>query len=111
MFKERLLSGVILVIILGALLTLGGDVLLISLGLIALIGLFEWFRMLKCEKSALAVVGYVGTVCFYILSRFNIFHVISMEMQWIFLLAVVLIAMLTIYVFLCDCVCFGVTVV
>lgn len=99
MFITRLLSGAILVLILATLLTLGGDILLVALGIISLIGLYEWFRMLKCEKSALAIVGYIGTVLHYILSRFNLLHTFAMEVQWVLLFAFLLIAMLTIYVF------------
>ena len=51
MFKERLLSGIVLVILLLIFLITGGEILLAALGLVSLIGLFELFRALKIQKS------------------------------------------------------------
>ena len=99
MFKTRLFSGAILVVILAAFLVLGGDVLLVGLTLVSMIGLYEWLRMLKCEKSALAWVGYIGTVLHYVFTRFNVFKVFALEVQWVLLMAFLMIIMLTVYVF------------
>ena len=51
MFKTRLLSGIILVILALVLIITGGNVLLISTAVISLIGLFELYRIFKIELS------------------------------------------------------------
>lgn len=65
MFKTRLLSGIVLVIIAGFLLVTGGDVLLGALALISLIGMFELFRAVGVEKSPLGVIGYLAGIAYY----------------------------------------------
>ncbi len=65
MFKERLLSGIVLVILLLIFLITGGEILLAALGLVSLIGLFELFRALKIQKSPVAITGYIATIVFY----------------------------------------------
>ena len=65
MFKERLLSGIVLVILLLIFLITGGEILLAALGLVSLIGLFELFRALKIQKSPVAITGYLATIIFY----------------------------------------------
>lgn len=66
MFKTRLLSGIVLVILLLIFLITGGEVLLAALGLVSLIGLFELFKALKMQKSPVAIVGYLATLVFYV---------------------------------------------
>lgn len=71
MFKTRLISGIILVIVAIGLLTLGGYVLAAGLGIISLIGMFELYRTVQAEKSPLAFVGYAGAVIYYLLLVFS----------------------------------------
>lgn len=66
MFKTRLLSGIVLVILLLIFLIAGGELLLTVLGLVSLIGLFELFRALNMAKKPVAVIGYLATIVFYI---------------------------------------------
>lgn len=99
MFKERLLSGAVLVVILAVLLYFGGDVLLGALTVISFIGLFEWFRMLNCQKSLVAIISYIGTIAYYFGLKFNLFPDIDIQAQRICLFVVVLILMLMVYVF------------
>ena len=74
MFKTRLLSGIVLVIL--ALITIisGGYVTLLSLLAISLIGMYELYRVFKLEKSPMAMVAYTVTVMFYC----------NLKWQWIF---------------------------
>ena len=66
MFKTRLISSIVLVLILGATLILGGNILwAFTLG-ISLIGLWELNRVLKNEKNVLGSISYGGCILYYI---------------------------------------------
>ncbi len=65
MFKTRLLSGIVLVILAIALILLGNEILLFSTLLISCIGMFELYRIFKIEKSLLAIIGYLITIVYY----------------------------------------------
>lgn len=66
MFKTRLISSIVLVLILGATLILGGNILwAFTLG-ISLIGLWELNRVLKNEKNVLGFISYGGCILYYI---------------------------------------------
>ena len=69
MFKTRLLSGIVLVIIAFATIFLGGDVLFATLLIISLIGVSEPYKVVKIEKAPLGIVGYIGVVAYYFLIR------------------------------------------
>ena len=66
MFKQRLISGVILVILALIFIIQGGYLLLAVLGIISLIGLYELYRVFKIEKSLPALFGYIASVVFYL---------------------------------------------
>lgn len=70
MFKTRLISGIILVILTILFVILGGDVLLAVVGGISCIGMFELYRVAGAEKSLLAVVGYIAAVIYFLDLRF-----------------------------------------
>ncbi|SEI41736.1 phosphatidate cytidylyltransferase [Lachnospiraceae bacterium A10] len=65
MFRTRLLSGIVLVALALLLIITGGDVLLVSMGIISLVGLFELYRVFGIEKNILGIVGYLATVLYY----------------------------------------------
>lgn len=65
MFKTRLLSGIVLVILALALIITGGPVLLFSTLFISLIGLFEFYRVFGIHNHSLGYVGYIGTALYY----------------------------------------------
>lgn len=92
MFKTRLLSGIVLVILLLIFLITGGEILLAALGLVSLIGLFELFRALKMQKSPVAIAGYVATIIFYVS------HLIPGFSETFALLIAYLIVLMIIYV-------------
>ncbi|MBR2403100.1 MAG: phosphatidate cytidylyltransferase, partial [Lachnospiraceae bacterium] len=56
---QRVVSGIVLVILALILILTGGDVLLISLLAISYIGMFELYRVFKMEKQLPAVIGYL----------------------------------------------------
>ena len=66
MFKTRLLSGIVLLLALLGMLLLGGEVLLFSLTVIALIGLFEFYRIFQIEKSMIGLAGYLITLFYFL---------------------------------------------
>lgn len=65
MFVTRLLSGIVLVLILLATGILGGNVLWGFCFLISMIGLYEFYRVFKIEKS-LGIIGYLFAAAYYL---------------------------------------------
>ncbi len=66
MFRTRLLSGIVLVIVALALIITGGNVLLAGLYVVSLIGLFELYRVFHIEKSLLGISGYLAASVYYL---------------------------------------------
>lgn len=66
MFLTRLISGILLLIFTFFTIFLGGDVLLLTLFLISLIGLYELYKVMEFEKKPLAFVGYLATLFWYL---------------------------------------------
>ena len=73
MFKTRLLSGIVLVIVALALIITGNDILLAGVGIISLIGLYEIYRVFQMEKSIAGIMGYLAAVLFYMDLKWNFF--------------------------------------
>ena len=71
MFKQRLISGVILVILALIFIWHGGYLLLTVCGIISLIGLTELYKVFKIEKSLPGAFGYIATVVFYLNLAFD----------------------------------------
>jgi phosphatidate cytidylyltransferase len=66
-FKTRLLSGIVLVIILIATVGMGGYVLFSVLGIISLIGLSELYKVVGVHNKVLGYAGYIAAVFYYLL--------------------------------------------
>ncbi len=69
MFRERLISGIILVAIALAVIIFGGPVLFAALLAVSLIGIHELYQAVGVEKgsfNALSIAGYAGCVLYYI---------------------------------------------
>lgn len=71
MFVERLISGIILVVLAIAAIWVGHPVLLFAMGLLSLIGQFELYRVLKLEKTPLGWLGYIATIGYEALLYFS----------------------------------------
>lgn len=71
MFKTRLISGIILVILAFVTIYLGGPVLWATCLLISLIGQKELYSVLKMQKTPLAIAGFAATGVYYILLLLN----------------------------------------
>ena len=67
MFKTRLLSGIVLVIVLAAVVGYGGNVLVLFLAAISLIGLKELYRVAEVHNRWLGAAGYLAAVLYYAL--------------------------------------------
>ena len=65
MFKTRLLSGILLVVI--ALITVitGGNVLFATLFLISMIGIYELYRVFEIENKAVGICGFLFVAGYY----------------------------------------------
>lgn len=93
MFKTRLLSGILLVLIALVTIISGGDVLFLTLLMISFIGMTELYKVLEISGSLLGIAGYVAAVVYYGLLRFG-------KTDWITVLAIAfLIVLMAIYVF------------
>ncbi len=93
MFKTRLLSGILLVIIALATIISGGDVLFATLLLISFIGMTEIYRVLEISGTLLGGAGYVVAAAYYFLIRMD-------RTELIVMLAIAfLIVLMMIYVF------------
>lgn len=67
MFRTRLLSGIVLVVLALFFVIAGGNILLCSTAVISLIGLFEFYRVIGIHKSVLGVLGYLFSVFYYLI--------------------------------------------
>ena len=71
MFKTRLLSGIVLVVLIVAVLYFGGYVTAGAMLLLSIGGTFELLRIYKLEKSAIGVATYITTIVYYLLLVFD----------------------------------------
>lgn len=67
MFKIRLLSSIVLMILMLVFIITGGNVLLAAVAFLSLIAMMEIMRMAKIHRSPLAVLGYASIVLLYVL--------------------------------------------
>lgn len=93
MFKQRLLSGIVLVILAVVILYFGGTVTLIATAAISLMGMYELLKVVNQEKSALAVTAYSGAILYYLILWLNL------EQYILPLVLLVLIMLFAVYVF------------
>lgn len=70
-FLERLISGIVLVIIALVTIILGKDVLLATVVIISLIGLYELLKVFHLQWKLPGFVGYAATIAYYALLRFE----------------------------------------
>lgn len=93
MFKTRLLSGIVLVIILIATVGLGGNVLFALLLAVSLIGMTELYQVVEARETLLGVAGYLAAAFYY---RFLYVG----ETEYLMLLTILfLVALMAVYVF------------
>lgn len=93
MFKTRLLSGIVLVIAALILIITGGNILLIATLFISIVGMFELYRVLGIEKTALGMTGYFAAAVYYCNLKL---HFLSDTMMFVI---GVLVVLMFVYVF------------
>ena len=71
MFKTRLLSGIMLMIIALTTVIAGGQVLFTVLFAISLIGMSELYKVFGIEKKAPGIVGYIFAFGYYLYGRIS----------------------------------------
>ena len=75
MFKTRLISGIVLVIIALATIISGSWILFFTLLAVSLIGMRELYNVMKVSNehiTVLELVGYLGAVLYYIAIKFHL---------------------------------------
>ena len=93
MFKTRLLSGILLMIIALVTVISGGGILFATLLIISLIGMSELYKILDVHNKLLGCVGYVGAILYYGLLWFG-------YNEWIICMSIgFLILLMAVYVF------------
>ncbi len=65
MFKTRLLSGIVLVILALVFIISGGGILFTAMTIISLVGMFELYRVFGIEKKLPGYVGYAACIIYY----------------------------------------------
>lgn len=93
MFTTRLFSGVVLVILALVIVQAGGSLLFVVNGAISMAGLFELYRVLKIERTPLAVIGYLACAAYYGLIWFDGHRYVT------FMAILVLMCLMSFYVF------------
>ena len=93
MFKQRLISGIVLVIIAVITLYYGGMLTFFVTAGISLIGMYELLKVIQMEKSALGVIAYSGAILYYILL------LLSLDQYIVPLALLVLVMLFAVYVF------------
>ena len=101
MFKTRLISGIVLVIIAVAVLYIGGPVTGLAMMALSIVGVFELCRVYKIEKNSPAVLAYIWTGLYYaalMLSKKSFFGIQLSRMAMPVLITYLLV-ILAVYVF------------
>lgn len=65
MFRTRLLSGILLMVVALATLIIGGNLLFFVLFVISLIGMTELYKVFGIEKKSPGIIGYIAAAVYY----------------------------------------------
>ncbi|MDD3172920.1 MAG: phosphatidate cytidylyltransferase [Herbinix sp.] len=71
MFRTRLLSGIILLLITLSVVIWGGNILFATLFVISLIGMMELYRVVNINKAFPGILGYVAGIIYYLMVYFR----------------------------------------
>ena len=94
MFKTRLLSGIVLVLLVIGVLYLGGYVTGVTVFLLSIGGILELLRIYKLHNTAIGYVTYVATAVYYAFLMFDLNQYI-MPLMLGFILAVLSVYVIT----------------
>lgn len=98
MFKTRLLSGIVLVLIMVVTLYFGGFVTLGMVGVISMVGIYELMRIPKNSSKALLIVTEVLTLIYYVILGLG-YNFESYGYYYLLLMTVFLMILMCFYVF------------
>ena len=98
MFLTRLISGILLLVFTFGTMYLGGQVLLVALFMISLIGLYELYKVMKFEDTPLAAVGYLGAFVWYINIDTRPNAIIDFKVPELMIFSIVVVAALLVFV-------------
>lgn len=93
MFKTRLFSSIILLVVAITVVVLGGNVLFATLFIISLIGMMELYRVVKVNRALPGIIGYIAGISFYLLIFFEL------EQYQIMMIIFFLMLLMFVYVF------------
>ncbi|MCF0128712.1 MAG: phosphatidate cytidylyltransferase [Pseudobutyrivibrio sp.] len=71
MFWTRLVSGIVLVILALIFIITGGDLLLVVMLALSLIGMYELYRIFEIGKALPGILGYIACITYYANLKFN----------------------------------------
>jgi len=95
-FWTRLSTGIVLVILLALIFILGYTVMLCVLGVLSLIGMWEFFRAQDLLWKPFAITAFIADAIYYILIRF--YDGTNMALYMVFLFSIFAIADIMIYI-------------
>lgn len=98
MFLTRLVSGILLLTFTFVTMFFGGRLLLITLFMISLIGLYELYKVMKFENTPLACVGYLGAFAWYLNIDTKPNAILDIKVPELMIFSIVVVAALLIFV-------------
>ena len=98
MFLTRLISGILLLTFTFVTMFFGGQLLLITLFMISLIGLYELYKVMKFENTPLACVGYLGAFVWYLNIDTKPNAILDIKVPELMIFSIVVVAALLIFV-------------
>ena len=98
MFLTRLISGILLLAFTFVTMFFGGQLLLITLFMISLIGLYELYKVMKFENTPLACVGYLGAFAWYLNIDTKPNAILDIKVPELMIFSIVVVAALLVFV-------------
>ena len=98
MFLTRLISGILLLAFTFVTMFFGGQVLLVTLFMISLLGLYELYKVMKFENTPLAYVGYVVAFIWYINIDTKQSPLFNINVPELMVLSIAIVALLLVFV-------------
>ncbi len=86
MFKQRLISSIVVLALTITFIVLGGQVLFTGLITISLIGMMELYRVIKLNKTVLGFLGYITCIAYYMFLYFNLDNYLLLFIMFLILI-------------------------
>ena len=98
MFLTRLISGILLLAFTFVTMFFGGQLLLVTLFMISLLGLYELYKVMKFEDPPLACVGYLGAFAWYLNIDTKPNAILDIKVPELMIFSIVVVAALLVFV-------------